>query len=123
MPGAKFSTWLFTIAGNVAANAVDANTGSRWESVHGTDPQWLTVDLGATRRVTRVRLRWENAASSDYDVQIAEAKLVDDVIKATLEHQNGPPGLSSPDIPPSGMRTRTGPRIRLSSFDSLASRV
>ena len=28
--------------------------------------------------------------------------------------QNGPPGRSSPDRPPSGMRNRTGPSMRLS---------
>ncbi|GAA0565220.1 discoidin domain-containing protein [Paractinoplanes ferrugineus] len=45
-----------------AANAVDGNAGSYWES-SGALPQWLSVDLGATRSVTRVVLRlpagWE----------------------------------------------------------------
>ncbi|MCX4387405.1 discoidin domain-containing protein [Micromonospora peucetia] len=47
----------------VAANAVDGNAASYWESANNAFPQSLTVDLGATRTVDRVVLKlpagWE----------------------------------------------------------------
>ena len=33
---------------------------TRWGSAYA-DPQWITVDLGATRSISRVRLNWEAA--------------------------------------------------------------
>jgi hypothetical protein len=42
----------------VAANAVDSNVGSYWESAAGAAfPQWLQVDLGAAASLTSVVLR------------------------------------------------------------------
>jgi hypothetical protein len=43
--------------GFVAANAVDGNTGSYWESVGSAFPQWIQVDLGTAASVDRVVLR------------------------------------------------------------------
>ncbi|MGK5671216.1 galactose-binding domain-containing protein, partial [Micromonospora sp. URMC 106] len=47
----------------VAANAVDGNAASYWESANNAFPQTLTVDLGAARAVDRVVLKlpagWE----------------------------------------------------------------
>jgi chitodextrinase len=40
-----------------AGNAVDANTGSYWESNNNAFPQWLQVDLGAAATVSRLVLR------------------------------------------------------------------
>jgi len=40
----------------VPANAVDGNTGSYWESTDNAFPQWLQVDLGATKGVARIVL-------------------------------------------------------------------
>ncbi|MFC4018104.1 discoidin domain-containing protein [Micromonospora sp. GCM10011542] len=40
-----------------AANAVDANLASYWESVNGSFPQWWQVDLGASYGVGRIVLR------------------------------------------------------------------
>jgi len=49
--------------GFVAANAVDNNVGSYWESVNNAFPQWLQVDLGAAYLVNRLVLKlpagWE----------------------------------------------------------------
>ena len=56
-------------AGNLAAPmAVDGNPGTRWSSAFN-DPQWIQVDLGATRAITRVRLNWEAAYASAYSIQ------------------------------------------------------
>jgi predicted secreted protein len=57
-------------AGTAASKAIDGNTGTRWSSAF-TDPQWLYVDLGASRFVKRVILRWEAASSADYDIQVS----------------------------------------------------
>jgi cysteine-rich repeat protein len=53
-----------------AAAAIDGNTSTRWSSAF-SDPQWLLVDLGAARHVSRVVLNWEGAASGDYDIQVS----------------------------------------------------
>ena len=52
-----------------AANAVDGNPATRWESSHGVSPSWLMVDLGSTRNLTRVVIDWEAANAADYLVQ------------------------------------------------------
>ncbi|MEV6373966.1 discoidin domain-containing protein [Micromonospora musae] len=47
----------------VAANTVDGNAASYWESANNSFPQSITVDLGAARNVDRVQLKlpagWE----------------------------------------------------------------
>jgi hypothetical protein len=55
-------------AGFPASNAVDASTTTRWSSAF-SDPQWIQVDLGATHTVNRVRLVWETAYGSAYQIQ------------------------------------------------------
>jgi hypothetical protein len=40
----------------VAANAVDGNTSSYWESTDNAFPQWLQVDLGSSVSVSRIVL-------------------------------------------------------------------
>jgi hypothetical protein len=55
-------------AGLAAANAVDGATSTRWSSAFG-DPQWLQVDLGATRPVNRIVLNWEAAYGRAFQLQ------------------------------------------------------
>jgi beta-glucanase (GH16 family) len=55
-------------AGTAAANATDGDTGSRWSSAF-SDPQWLQVDLGATRQLSHVVLNWEAAYGKAYQIQ------------------------------------------------------
>jgi hypothetical protein len=54
-----------------ASNAIDGNTATRWSSAF-SDPQWIRVDLGARRFISRVVLRWEAAASKNYDLQVSD---------------------------------------------------
>ncbi|WP_405147444.1 discoidin domain-containing protein [Sphaerisporangium sp. NBC_01403] len=55
-----------------AAKAFDGDTTStRWASAEGHDPEWLRVDLGATRSITRVKLYWEAAYGRSYQVQVS----------------------------------------------------
>lgn len=60
-------------------NAVDGDYGSRWSSAY-TDGEWITVDLGATRQIGRVKLTWETAYGRAYRVQSS----VDGVAWTTL---------------------------------------
>ncbi|RYZ09865.1 MAG: hypothetical protein EOO73_03005 [Myxococcales bacterium] len=54
-----------------ASAAIDGSLGTRWSSAFA-DPQWLRLDLGARRAVTRVELRWEAAASKSYELQVSD---------------------------------------------------
>lgn len=53
-----------------AARAVDGDEKTRWSS-NFADPQWIEVDLGAVHRIEGVRLNWERAAASSYDIQVS----------------------------------------------------
>jgi type 1 glutamine amidotransferase len=53
---------------HAGTNAVDGNSGTRWSSAFA-DPQSISVDLGSTRHVTRVRLTWETAYGRAYRVE------------------------------------------------------
>ena len=49
--------------------AVDSQNGTRWESTHGVDPQWIAIDLGSARTFSKVAVMWENAYASAYQIQ------------------------------------------------------
>ncbi|MBB3108604.1 endoglucanase Acf2 [Paenibacillus phyllosphaerae] len=55
----------------VAAAAVDGDNGTRWGSATGIDPSWITVDLGQSRTVTRIKLSWEAAYAKSFKLQIS----------------------------------------------------
>lgn len=55
--------------GQPAANAVDGNAGTRWESAMATDPSWISVDLGNQYALTNVTIDWEAANAATYEVQ------------------------------------------------------
>lgn len=52
-----------------AANAVDGDGGTRWESAHAVDPSWITVDLGSLKALSQVVIDWEAANAANYQVQ------------------------------------------------------
>lgn len=54
-----------------AAKAIDGNNGTRWSSQF-SNPQWLKVELAQTSTITGAVLRWETAASADYDLQVSK---------------------------------------------------
>nr|MBP7652937.1 RICIN domain-containing protein [Candidatus Dependentiae bacterium] len=56
---------------NTADKAFDGNTGTRWASIGGRDPQWLMVDLGAEAVISKVSLSWEAAAGKNYQIQVS----------------------------------------------------
>jgi hypothetical protein len=53
-----------------AANAVDGDGNTRWESPY-TDPQQLTIDLGTVQPIDRIRLTWEAALGKDFTVEVS----------------------------------------------------
>ncbi|HEX6341445.1 discoidin domain-containing protein [Umezawaea sp.] len=57
--------------GNAPAAALDGRSGTRWSSQHGSDPQWLRVDFGATATINRVSLTWEAAYAKGYRIEVS----------------------------------------------------
>lgn len=55
-------------AANQGSAAVDNNTTTRWSSLY-SDPQWISVDLGANYNIQEVDLNWETACGRNYQVQ------------------------------------------------------
>lgn len=54
-----------------AINAIDGNGSTRWESDF-SDPQWISIDLGASYEIGQVVLNWEGAFASSYEIQITD---------------------------------------------------
>ncbi|MBN2486005.1 MAG: discoidin domain-containing protein [Bacteroidales bacterium] len=52
-------------------NAVDGSGTTRWSSAF-SDPQWIYVDLGSVYTIGRVKVTWETAMASNYQVQVSE---------------------------------------------------
>jgi len=48
-----------TAHGNLASNATDGDTSTRWCAADGNTGHWLQVDLGSVRSVTGARIAWE----------------------------------------------------------------
>lgn len=58
--------------GYSASAAVDGNlTGTRWSSER-RDGEWIQVDLGASRSLSRVVLTWEAAYGKNYEIQASD---------------------------------------------------
>ncbi|GGJ42276.1 glycosyl hydrolase [Deinococcus roseus] len=55
---------------NAPANVTDGDLNTRWSSSYA-DNQSLTIDLGQTRTINRVELKWEAAYASQYQVQVS----------------------------------------------------
>ena len=54
--------------------AIDDNTGTRWESEHGVDPQTLTIDLGQPRTFNTIQIVWEGAYGKTFTVSVSDDK-------------------------------------------------
>ncbi|RYZ36725.1 MAG: glycoside hydrolase [Myxococcaceae bacterium] len=50
--------------------AVDGDGGTRWGSAF-TNNEWITVDLGQTRTISRVVLTWEAGYATGYKIQVS----------------------------------------------------
>jgi hypothetical protein len=71
VPGSAVSA--STHDGNVPANTVDGNLGTRWSALG--DPQWIQFDLGSTKLVSEVRIAWYkgDARNGIFDVQVSDS--------------------------------------------------
>ncbi|WP_435122830.1 penicillin acylase family protein [Micromonospora tulbaghiae] len=58
------------LTSNTPAKAVDGSLGSRWASSYN-DNQWLRVDLGSARTISRAVLRWEAAYATGYRIEVS----------------------------------------------------
>ena len=56
--------------GYEAANAVDGNLTTRWSSSF-CDSQWICVNLGNAYYIDTVRIRWENACATQYNILVS----------------------------------------------------
>jgi len=70
--------------------AVDGKQSTRWESDF-SDPQFITVDLGAPSEISRVLLNWENAAGKSYTVEVSSDNVNWQTVYATT---TGKPGMN-----------------------------
>lgn len=55
-----------------AANAMDGNMSTRWESEHGVDPSWIIFKFAEQKSIKNLTIYWEFASAKDYAVQISE---------------------------------------------------
>ena len=54
-----------------AENAVDGDPATYWSSEF-KDDAWLAVDLGAAKKIGRVRIQWEAAFAKSFSLQVSE---------------------------------------------------
>ncbi len=92
------------------ANAVDGNTATRWSSAF-SDPQWITLDLGASKTINRIVLRWEAAYSKDFDLQVANDNTAT-TVWTTVKSVRGKTSSAIDDLSVTG----TGRYVRLYSL-------
>nr|WP_206765633.1 discoidin domain-containing protein [Paenibacillus dendritiformis] len=50
-----------------ARRVADNAPSTRWSSMY-TDEQWIYVDLGSLKQISRIRLVWEGAYALEYEV-------------------------------------------------------
>ena len=56
--------------GNKPELAVDGDTKTRWESLHGVNDVHITLDLQAVYNINKVRIVWEPAYAKSYDREL-----------------------------------------------------
>lgn len=69
-PNLAFNQPVAVSSGTNAGSAVDGSFATRWSSDY-SDPQWISVDLGAICRVDTIRLQWETAYAKSYQIQFS----------------------------------------------------
>lgn len=76
------------MTGNEAARAFDGSTGTRWSS-RFSDPQWISVDLGALYNISGVKLRWEAAYAKSFRIEVSANSTQWTTIYSTASGQGG----------------------------------
>lgn len=62
-------------AGSLTKSANDGDMSTRWGSKH-TDNEWIYLDLGEDKFISRVGINWEAAYASKYEIQVAPSGCV-----------------------------------------------
>ncbi|MDX2133799.1 MAG: discoidin domain-containing protein [Saprospiraceae bacterium] len=58
---------------NAPANAHDGNPATAWSSAFGQQQTWITLDLGATKVISAVKLHWDWIFfARDYTIQVSD---------------------------------------------------
>ena len=70
-------------------NAVDGNFSTRWSSAF-SDPQYISVDLGAIQSLKDIMLYWETAFGKSYQVQLSDDNVT---YKTIFTESNGDGGI------------------------------
>ncbi|MGZ3805024.1 MAG: discoidin domain-containing protein [Pseudobdellovibrionaceae bacterium] len=68
--------------------AVDGIGTTRWSSSF-SDPQWITVDLGASKQINRIVLNWETAYGKAYSIQVSNDNVSWTTIYSTTTGDGG----------------------------------
>jgi len=68
--GTRVSASSLQTKGFPAVNAVDGNMNTRWSSEF-SDPQWIAIDLGKPSIIQAVKLCWQNAHGTEYQIQVS----------------------------------------------------
>jgi hypothetical protein len=92
--------------------AFDGNGGTRWSSAF-SDPQWVQVDLGSSRAINRVVLRWEAAFGRAYQIQTSNDGTTWTTIHTTT---NGPGGVEDFAVSGTGRFVRMNGTARGTAF-------
>lgn len=71
-----------------AAAAIDHDSNTRWSSGF-TDDQFLTLDYGRTVSINRVRIDWERAHATQYELQVSADGATWTTLKAVSGSQGG----------------------------------
>lgn len=71
-----------------ASAVIDGNENTRWSSGF-SDDQFLTVDFGASVAINRVRIVWENAHATEYELQVSDDNRTWSTIKSVQNSQGG----------------------------------
>ncbi|BCB74998.1 hypothetical protein GCM10022251_75630 [Phytohabitans flavus] len=82
-----------------AANTVDGDPATRWASEHVSDPQWLTVDLGAVWQVSQVRLHWQSSYATGYRVDLSTDGVTWQTVYRTSQGSGGVNQVAVPKTP------------------------
>jgi hypothetical protein len=71
-----------------ARYAVDGDPETRWSSAF-RDPQWITVDLGATVAISRVRVNWQEAYAKQYTIEVSDDDATWRTVKSVTKTAEG----------------------------------
>lgn len=89
-----------------AVNITDGDSSSRWASSSNSSTDWVYVDLGESKDISKVIINWENAYATQFQIQISDdATTWTDVYKT----YNGTGGLQEISLD----KTYTGRYVRV----------